>query len=224
MSETKEKSKSEIAYETIKEEIINNKIKPNTLLVERQLCKSLKISRTPVRSALQKLSEEGLVDFIPDRGCFVSSITYVDLIEIYEMREALEGLAARLCAQNMTANKVERLKFNIEEQRKAVEENDSELYLVKDFEFHRLILEVGGNKRVQNVIKNMMDQIERISNLIKNDSHRIHNSYNQHKATYDAITQGDSQLAEETMKEHIRSAIDYHSKQLVSYKDYMKHL
>ena len=63
-----------------------------TFLIERELCKALNVSRTPIREALQQLATEGLVEFIPGKGAFVAGITYEDIIEVYDVREILEGL------------------------------------------------------------------------------------------------------------------------------------
>ena len=105
-----DKNKKELAYDYLKEMIVNGELKPGSLLVERQLCERLSTSRTPVREAIQKLSGEGLVETILSKGSFVKSITYEDISQIYDIREYLESLAVKLCCQNATNANIEALK------------------------------------------------------------------------------------------------------------------
>ncbi len=81
-------SKKDLAYEAIKEEIINHQLKPGTKLVERQLCDSLNISRTPIREALHQLAIDGLVSFQSGEGAVVSDITYEVISETYDVRKS----------------------------------------------------------------------------------------------------------------------------------------
>ena len=213
------KSKKQLAYEAIKEEIINNRIKPGTILVERQLCEALNTSRTPIREALQKLTNEGLVDFNPGKGAFVSDITYLDLIEIYHIREVLEGLAASMCAKNIDAFQVKALEENLASQHQAVVSGDSERFIQKDMEFHDIIVEIAGNKRLKLFISNMRDQIKRITYLIRDDKHRLDDSLEQHNQIFKALKAKDLKQAENAMKSHMKNSIEYHIDQLNVYRN-----
>ena len=104
-----EKSKKQIAYEMLKEKIITNQLAPGTMLVERQLCEMLNSSRTPIREAIQQLSADGLVTSIPTVGSYVSEIRYEYVIQLYDVREYLEGLAAKLSAINITDSQIQAL-------------------------------------------------------------------------------------------------------------------
>lgn len=215
------KSKKQIAYEAIKQEILSNKLKPGALLVERHLCEALNTSRTPVREALQKLANEGLVDFIPQKGAFVSRITHTDLIEIYHLREVLEGFAAALCAQNIKTDGIEILEKNINAQKTAINDKEHELFIKTDIEFHGIIVDIAANKRLKQFISIMMDQIKRITHMIKDDRKRIKSSLEQHESIFNAIIQKDVKQAERSMKFHIKSSLDYHINQFKSYKDFL---
>jgi len=94
------KSKKVIAHEILKRRIINNSLTPNEPLNERVLSEELKISKTPIREALQQLEKEGLVENVPHKGSFVSRVSVQDIREIFEVREILECAAARGSALN----------------------------------------------------------------------------------------------------------------------------
>ena len=89
-----EKSKKQLVYEYLKNQIITNELPPGTLLVERQLCTMLDASRTPIREAIQQLVSENLVTSIPTKGCFVSEVRYEDIAQLYDVREYLENWPA----------------------------------------------------------------------------------------------------------------------------------
>ena len=89
-------SKKQRAYNGIKDMIIKGKLKKETPLVERQLCDILGISRTPVREALRELAKDGLVEIIDGKGVYVKKLDFRDMVEIFEVREALEGMSIRL--------------------------------------------------------------------------------------------------------------------------------
>jgi DNA-binding GntR family transcriptional regulator len=87
------------AYEKLKKAIIDYEFPPGKLLIERELCELIGVSRTPVREALRRLSSDGFVDFVPGRGTVVTRLTKEDMIHIYELKEALDKMAVKLCIQ-----------------------------------------------------------------------------------------------------------------------------
>lgn len=212
------KSKKQIAYERIKEEITNNRFKPGTLLVERQLCEALNISRTPVREALKQLINEGLVDFINGKGAFVTNVTYEDIIEIYTIREVLEGLACRLAAQLISDERIGELENIYKNLIEAVDSKELDLVIKEDLKFHNCIIESTGNHRLKNMIENMQDQIKRITYTISDDQHRKILSLKHHKGIFEAIRLRDADKAEQIMKVHIRNSKEYHISKMDRYK------
>jgi DNA-binding GntR family transcriptional regulator len=96
------KYKQHLAYDYLKESIISGKFPPNKPLIERELCDTLGVSRTPVREALRRLSSDGFVDFVPGRGTVVTRLTMDDMVHVYELKEALDKMAVKLCIQRKT--------------------------------------------------------------------------------------------------------------------------
>ncbi|MCD8001027.1 MAG: GntR family transcriptional regulator, partial [Oscillospiraceae bacterium] len=111
--EKKTVSKKQTAYNRIKDMILNNHLKPGDSIVEREICESLGVSRTPVRAAFAELAEEGLVEIIPGRGVFVSRIRFEDMIEIYDIREALECMSVKLLTERITEPDLTALNENV---------------------------------------------------------------------------------------------------------------
>lgn len=224
ISAIEKKSKKQIAYERIKEEIIRNKLKPGALLIERQLCEALDTSRTPVREALQQLTSEGLVNFISGKGAFVSNVTYKDFIEIYTVREVLEGLACRLCTLLIVDEQIKLLENIYSDLKKSVDLKKSELFITGDVEFHRLIIENAQNNVLQNMMNIMQSQIQRITYYIEEDEERIIQSLEQHEIILKAIKDREEEKAEKAMREHIRDSKNYHIKKIERFKGFYTNL
>lgn len=97
------------AYEIIKGWIVNQDLGPGMKLQEDALAERLGVSRTPIREALSRLAHEGLVTMVPRRGTFVVDLTQEDIVDLYEVREAIEGMAARLAARRRTAEQLRQM-------------------------------------------------------------------------------------------------------------------
>lgn len=206
----KDDSKQTIAYNKIKDAIIKNELLPDTLLVERQLCDTLGISRTPIREALRRLSSEGLVDSIPDKGMFVSRIRFEDMVEIFELREALEGMAIRLFVQKRDKDIFKQMEECIVLQERAYKEGNYSLNVEKDMEFHQLYIKGARNSRLESFLNTVLDQNSRMAFFTVTDKERIEGSLEQHKKVLKAVEQGDAEEAERLIKEHIINIKEYH--------------
>ncbi len=203
-------SKQQIAYEKIKDAIIKNELLPDMLLIERQLCKTLGFSRTPIREALNKLASEGLVEFIPNKGMFVSKIRFEDMIEIYELREALESLAIKLFILKKDSGIVKQMEECLMNHEQAYETGDYNACVERDMEFHDLFIRGSRNIRLGNFIKTIHDQNSRVAFFTVHDEERLKTSLDQHKKVFEAIMQNDEQLAERLIKEHVVNIKQYH--------------
>lgn len=210
ISEQKDNSKQQIAYNKIKAAIIKNELLPDTLLVERQLSNTLGISRTPIREALRRLSSEGLVDFIPDKGMFVSKIRFEDILEIFELREALEGMAVRLFVLRKNSDIVQQMEECLTLQELAYKEGNYSLNVEFDMKFHNFYLKGSKNLRLESFVNTVLDQNSRMAFYTVNDKERIETSLVQHKKVLDAIRQGNADQAEKLIKEHIINVKEYH--------------
>jgi len=218
IKENKTKSKKEIVYNLIKDEIISCKLQPGTLLVERQLCESLDTSRTPVREALQRLAHDGFVDYITGKGATVSYVTYENVIEIYNLREVLEGLACRLCALLIDDDQLKILEGLFMQRLQSIQEKNYQEIILNDFEFHCCIINNARSERLKCLINNIQDQIKRITYYGKGNEEEIAKATILHQKIFEAIQSKDAKSAEILMKEHVADSKQGHLTRMYNFK------
>jgi DNA-binding GntR family transcriptional regulator len=200
-------------YEEIKEAIINNTIKPGTMIQERILAEKLGVSRTPVREALRRLNSEGLIELIPGKGATVTKITIEDIREIMQVREPLECLAVKLAAERIQPQDIKYLEDMIANWDKEINCSDQinfQSLSTKDIAFHEYIVEIAGNKRLASILNMLRDQIRRITFLTQDNKARIETSFPQHLKILEALKHKDPVAAEESMRQHMQSIKEYY--------------
>src|SRR5262249_30060590 len=136
------------AYAALKSRILSGALSPGTLLSERQLAQSLKMSKTPVHAALEKLEGDGLVTVTAQQGIVVRSISPEEIADHFEIREALETLVVSRLAGKLTTEQAGRLKRNLGAHRRAVRQGDIAEHIRIDSEFHLLLCDCYGNKEI----------------------------------------------------------------------------
>jgi DNA-binding GntR family transcriptional regulator len=208
-------SKQEYVYSVIRKQIIENKYKPGSMLVERTISAELNISRTPIREAFRRLAQDGFVSITPGKGVFVAEISIDNMLEIFEMREALEKMAIKLFLLKGNNEMFQLVEQCAEEQQKAYRDGDGELFMKKDMEFHNLIAEGSRNGRLMNGIRGIYDQVQMLAISVEKDPVLLEMAGRQHAAILEAIKSRDIAKAEEAMMNHIEQTKIYHlSKQL----------
>jgi len=146
-------------YDILKDMIANHRFNPGTRINVEQITKEVGASRTPVWEAVHRLIQEGLLVSIPNRGVFMAALTPKHAIELYMVREVLEGLAARLAIANMDDKTLKKMTKCLEEQLKVIEKEDLVGYSRLDYDFHAMVYEASGNRTLQEMleaIKNKM--------------------------------------------------------------------
>ena len=201
-------SKKQLAYDRIKELILNNELKAGDPIVERTICEALGISRTPIRAAFVELSKEGLVDIVPGRGVFVSRIRFEDMIEVYDIREALECMSVKLLTERITGEELAHLKEIVDRMKHLA---GSE-FMALDMELHTTMALYSKNKRLAHNISLIYSPIRLMATTAQNDTLLCTTALNEHLKILDAITSRDVERAVETMRQHIQSVKEYHIK------------
>ena len=194
-------------YDELEEEILSGKLKSGDPLTELALCKRLGVSRTPIRGALQRLADEGLVDMLPNRGAVVLGVTEGDLIDIYTIRMRLEGLAAANAAERMTAADKDRLQGLVDLAEFYIQKGDIEELKELDTEFHKIIYRASGNRMLGSMLENMHKSIKTYRKLSLSVTERNRDSQREHRDIFDAIKRGDSAEADRLAREHISAAL-----------------
>ena len=191
------------AYEAIKAAILSLSLKPGEPLVERTLAARLGISKTPIRGALVKLEREGLVTMVPFKGAIVARIYKDDIREIFQLREALEGLAARLAAPMFSeADYAEGRKLLLAAEQAFQEERYAECSQV-GHGLHDLILRRADNIRLRSIVRNLDDHLQRFRLISAEIPGRLARSSQEHVQILEALRARDPALAERLMREHL---------------------
>lgn len=194
-------------YEQLREDIVTGKVEQGQKLRESELAEYYGISRVPLREAVQRLENIGLVVRIPHVGCRVIEITKKMLVDIYQVRAALEGMATFLAAQNMTKKEIENLKGLLIQHEIAINKEKGYKQEKEDRDFHFLIYKGSRNQWLEDYLHGKLYQLIRMSRLhMKQDESRPAIALKQHWAIADAIAERDAALAEFLMRRHIEKA------------------
>lgn len=208
------------AYEVIRDAILDRTLGPGDRLSVPEIARQLDISRSPVREAIARIEYEGLAKSVSHRGAVVIEIGLEELIEIYDLRGVLEGLAARLATRSSSPGWVETLEQNWSAHRDAVENGDVEKHMELDAAFHRLIREVSGNRRLNESLRRLQGQIRVAMNTTVARRGGMHAALAEHRALIDAIRTGDPEQAESVAREHItRLRESLHDAALADHQD-----
>jgi DNA-binding GntR family transcriptional regulator len=194
------------AYRALRRAILNRRYPPGTKLVVRELAQALGLSPTPVKEALAALEREGLVRAIPHRGYQVPALGLEDIREIYELREALEGLAARLAALKGGVDLLDRLQELLLRQREAAAREDLEAYGDLDLAFHHALWEASGNQRLLRNAENLDGQVRLLISTSAAVPGRLPSALTEHGAILERLSARDPEGAERAMRLHVRNA------------------
>ena len=194
----------EIVFESMREAIIGGVLKPGERLMEIQLAEEMGVSRTPVREAIRKLELEGLVVMIPRKGAYVAEVSLKDLANVFEIRAALEGLAASLAAERVTddeVEKMERLLLYKEGENQTIED-----IVITDTDFHAMVYNASRNERLVQMLENLREQIQRFRATSLAVPGRVRDAIEEHRAIVEALARHDMEGAKELAEGHIASA------------------
>ena len=191
------------AYLEIKRRILDNELSPNVIMLEKELADLLGMSRTPVREALIRLSNEGLVEVRPRHGMRVLPLSAEDMIEIYQILTALETQAVEMVAKKGLDNEELKLLNNtVDEMDEALATDDLERWSQADERFHMQLVEFSGNKRLVNIVNNHFDQSYRARRFTLHLRPKPLNSNSDHRCIVSAIEERDPKKAAECHREH----------------------
>jgi DNA-binding GntR family transcriptional regulator len=203
------------AYDEIRRRILNGELDAKNPLSEYQLAQELELSRTPVREAVKRLESEGLVQSIPSRGTFVAELTARDISEIYQVREQLEGFAARIAAERMSDEDIKQIEEEILLSNKLGLEGRRVEILDSDIRLHTKIIASTQNSRLINVLATLDNQMYRVRALFPQSSQWLETTLVEHALIVEAIKVHDGQAAEKAIKAHLRSSREYAIKQIL---------
>ena len=196
----------ELVLDAIRTAIMNGTLKPRERLMEIQLAEELGVSRTPIREALRNLELEGFIVMMPRKGAYVSDLSFKDIADVFEIRTALEGLAAGLAAERITDEELEIMERLLVEKQEAIIHEDMDRLVEVDTKFHELMYQASRNQRLSNIISNLREQIQRYRLTSLSYPGRNKASLEEHKKIAEAIEARDVLLARQLATEHIENA------------------
>lgn len=212
-----ETSLSDQAYDILKAQILTCELRPGQQVAQKQLVEKLNVGKTPVREALQRLTQEGFVQPVPRFGFIVSPITLSDVHEIYEVRGILEPATGRLAAVRATESQLERIK-QASENALASSQHDTTLeYLQRNVNFHVAIAAASGNQRLADQINKVLDELTRVLHLGLVMREKTEEMRRGHSILVDALYERNPDRVEEIMKKQITSSKEWFLDALTNY-------
>jgi DNA-binding GntR family transcriptional regulator len=202
-------------FKTIRDRIVYMEYPPGKLLPEKDLCDEFKVSRTPLREAVQKLKDMKLVTVIPRYGTYVSPVDINEIRSAFEVKIKLEGLAGEVAAKRITADKLAEMKALIEKA-DALLKVDGHRHLIEiDAQFHEIIYQATQNPILQEMLENLHSRCARLWNSALSEVIPIVMIIAQLKEIYSSLEKRDSRKARQLMEDHVLYFIDQIKSQLL---------
>jgi DNA-binding GntR family transcriptional regulator len=186
--------------------IIAGHFSPGERFVERTLTDRLQVSRTPIREAIKRLEQEGLVVCYPHRGCFVRSPSYDEAREAYEMRRVAEGTAGELAASRATVAELKAIRELVTVTRARLEAGDREEVLLRNNEFHYLQARAAKNTFLEQHLKTLWAYVDLLRARWWMEADRAFATQEEHEAIADALANRDPMLARKRNETHVDNA------------------
>lgn len=196
----------ELVCDALRDRIIAGTLAPGDRLVEDRLAEELGVSRNPVREALRVLAVEGYVELVPRRGAVVARISLELVEQIFQVRMALEALAARLAARNADTDAARRVTQVLDEAEEAIASGEPALLPELNTRFHSLVLELAANPVLTDLMEPLRGRVQWI--FSRTATGRAPHSLAEHRRLADAIASGDEEVAATVAVEHVAAALD----------------
>lgn len=197
----------DVVFNTLRQSILRGQLKPGERLMEIQLANKLGVSRTPVREALHKLAQEGLVLTIPRKGAEVADISAKSLNDVLEVRRTLEALAIQLACERMTASQIEELEQAAQTFKDSLSSEDITKIAEADVEFHDVIHNATDNQKLIQLLNNLREQMYRfrVEHLRKKKYHP--QLIKEHEEMIRDIKARRKEAAKQVAKQHVDNQV-----------------
>ena len=202
-------NKSDTAYESVKKDIINNELKGGEIISEKEFADKLQMSRTPVRSAFQKLAVEGFIKILPSRGAIIQEMSIKEANDIYDLRISVETFVLKKAFALITQKDINNLRDIIENQRNAYINGNIDKCMESmehDIKFHGYFSNLYENNKIKEVILNFRERLTAYGYLALIKPGRIYTTLNEHEKVVDALEKRDLRAAIENLEIHFENA------------------
>lgn len=209
---------SETVTKALTDAILKGQLKPGDQLVEMELQKYFKISRSPLREAYRELEKRGLLEIIPRKGTFVKKITKVDILENFPVRAVLEGLAAKISYNRMSEKQIQNLEQIYLKMKKAIEHDKLDIYWKQHRYFHYLFIDACGNQLLIKQLETLRTHMMLYSISYNYFSEDFNKTLNEHKRLLEMFksSRTDVNRLESYVRSHIEKALPFFIKYIES--------
>lgn len=197
---------SEKVYDRLKELIMDGELERGTKITETSIAKMFDVSPTPVREAFRRLASDGLIEVASWKGVIVKGIEQKDLLEIYECREALEGMVGKLAVRNITEEDIEILEGILE---RCNDVETPEILIELNTEFHNELLRIARNERLSKLLNELMVVILCDRDISGRYSVRRKEIVAEHLDILKYLKKKDEKKVSELMSKHIRNGYEF---------------
>jgi len=205
-----QKPLKDLVYLELKHKILTGEIISQTRLMEIDLSEKMNVSRTPIREAIKRLADDGLVKVEPRRGAYVASISIKDMLDVFEVREDMEGFVAKLAAQRIADDEKQHLRSIAREYEQAIEKaDDKETIIELDEKFHNFIVQCSGNETLSELVKYVQELSLRFRYLYYDDFSLYESTAEQHNRIMEAINAGRDEEARSEADAHVKALKEF---------------
>ncbi len=186
--------------ETIRDAILKGSLKPGERVSEPELAERFGISRTPIREAFRQLESEGYLQVIPRKGAVVASLSERDIEEFYAIKILLEGFAAKMAAEKMTAKDIEKLESINERLAQIAKDGDVKNFFRVHNEFHEVFIKAAGNEKLYEMINQLVMRFKRLRLASLSQPGRMEVSVEEHRNMIAAFKEHDGDRADSLVR------------------------
>lgn len=187
----------------IRDRILKGEYKIGEKIKENQIATEFKVSRTPIREAFKQLENEGLIDYVPNRGCFAKGFTRQDIEDIYAVRKALEIMAVEWAVSRISDQQIEALKEQSELMEFYTARKDSDKVLELNSAYHDIIYDAAGSRFMAQILRSYKEYIEQTRKVILYEQAYLEEILQEHKVILEAIIARDAECAKAAMADHL---------------------
>ena len=205
-----QKPLKDLVYLELKHKILTGEIVSQTRLMEIDLSEKMNVSRTPIREAIKRLADDGLVKVEPRRGAYVANISIKDMLDVFEVREDMEGFVAELASQRINEEEKAELRQIASEYEEAINKaEDKEGIIELDEKFHNFIVRCCGNETLSELVKYVQELSLRFRYLYYNDFSLYESTAEQHNRIMEAINAGRADEARREADAHVKALKEF---------------
>ncbi len=191
----------------IRARILKGEYKIGEKIKETHVAEELSVSRTPIRKAFKQLEEEGLIEYVPNKGCFAKGFTKRDIEDVYAVRKVLEELTVEWAVKRITDEEVQAMANKCQEMQGYVDQADSARVLATNKEFHEIIYHATGSRFMSQVLRSYKEYIEQTTRPIFYEPRFLQQIVDEHRAIVDAFEKRDTDKAVAAMSRHMTNSM-----------------